>query len=81
MLPDTRVALRRRAWIETLSDILETGVLPVALRRRAWIETDEDGHLMRIREVALRRRAWIETSTASISRLWDRGRPPQEGVD
>ena len=33
------VALRRRAWIETLITPPKRIILQVALRRRAWIET------------------------------------------
>ena len=55
------VALRVRAWIETIFEGITKSCSVVALRVRAWIETHVlwreswNGH------VALRVRAWIET--------------------
>src|SRR5690606_2210346 len=63
--PLSTVALRARAWIETLK--MEKRKRPpwVALRARAWIETFQPTRSIARRMVALRARAWIETTRIS----------------
>ncbi len=58
----SHVASHAEAWIETLSDVLETGAVPVASHAEAWIETSIREAAASASQVASHAEAWIETS-------------------